>query len=60
MDLKALKLLLLLVGNEFRLRIPVGKLLHRKEMRTAIYGWRLQSKRIDHGSPKPFCVPAKV
>lgn len=27
MDLKALKLLLLLVGNEFRLRIPLGKLL---------------------------------
>ena len=26
MDLKALKLLLLLVGNEFRLRIPLGEL----------------------------------
>lgn len=59
MDLKALKLLLRLVGNEFRLRIPLGEL-HTAKKCGQPYGWRLQSKRIDHGSPKPFRVPAEV
>ena len=31
----------------FPFGIPVGKLPHRKEVRTAFHGWRLRSKRVD-------------
>lgn len=40
----------------FPFGIPVRKLPHRKEVRTAIYGWRLQSKRVDPLFPKPFRI----
>ena len=40
----------------FPFGIPVGKLPHRKEVRTAFHGWRLRSKRVDSLFPKPFRV----
>ena len=48
MDLKALKLLLLLVGNKFRLRIPLGELHTAKKCGQPFIADVCKSKRVDH------------